>query len=88
MSVLCRKKGLSSSKKNAAFEKLIWHVTDLVLPEEESGKKIRTHNQAIMELGALICTAGKPRCVMCPISEICAYYAKNPKQMVLNAFFK
>ncbi|MGI5819469.1 MAG: A/G-specific adenine glycosylase [Armatimonadota bacterium] len=29
-------------------------------------------NQALMELGALICIAGQPGCLLCPLTEICA----------------
>jgi A/G-specific adenine glycosylase len=32
-------------------------------------------NQAIMELGALICTAARPQCWRCPLRERCAAYA-------------
>ena len=32
-------------------------------------------NQAIMELGALICTAAKPRCQLCPLRGDCRAYA-------------
>ena len=28
-------------------------------------------NQALMELGALICTSGKPACLLCPVSKGC-----------------
>lgn len=31
-------------------------------------------NQAIMELGALICTAARPQCWRCPVREHCAAY--------------
>jgi A/G-specific adenine glycosylase len=34
-----------------------------------------TWNQAIMELGALICTAAKPRCQICPLRSECRAYA-------------
>jgi A/G-specific adenine glycosylase len=34
-----------------------------------------TWNQAIMELGALICTAAKPRCQICPLRGECRAYA-------------
>ena len=34
-----------------------------------------TWNQAIMELGALICTAARPQCWRCPAREQCAAYA-------------
>ncbi len=32
-------------------------------------------NQAIMELGALICTAARPRCSICPLRSECRAYA-------------
>ncbi len=28
---------------------------------------------AVMELGALVCTAGSPKCAACPISDLCAW---------------
>jgi A/G-specific adenine glycosylase len=33
-----------------------------------------TWNQAIMELGALICTAARPRCAICPLQSECVAY--------------
>ncbi len=32
-----------------------------------------TWSVAVMELGALVCTAGSPRCPACPISRVCAW---------------
>lgn len=32
-------------------------------------------NQAVMELGALVCTSRSPRCEVCPLREMCAWYA-------------
>ncbi len=32
-------------------------------------------NQAIMELGALVCTAARPRCQLCPLRSECRAYA-------------
>jgi len=34
-------------------------------------------NQALMELGALICTPTSPNCTICPVSKICKSYLKN-----------
>jgi A/G-specific adenine glycosylase len=36
-------------------------------------------NQAMMELGAVVCTPKKPRCIKCPINEHCLAFA-NQKQ--------
>ena len=32
-------------------------------------------NQALMELGALICTPGKPACLLCPVQNHCLAFA-------------
>ena len=36
-----------------------------------------TYNQAIMELGALVCTPKKPKCSECPLNNECQAYVKN-----------
>ena len=35
------------------------------------------HNQAIMEVGALVCTPKKPNCLNCPLSHMCLAKANN-----------
>lgn len=39
-----------------------------------------THNQAIMDLGALICKPTKPLCHQCPVSQHCAAFATGTQQ--------
>jgi len=34
-------------------------------------------NQALMELGALVCTARAPKCAQCPVSSDCSWYLAN-----------
>jgi len=41
------------------------------------GKTAWTFNQAVMELGALVCTARRPRCGECPVSKGCRWYAAS-----------
>jgi A/G-specific adenine glycosylase len=48
----------------------IWHTAQLMVPR--AGKRAWTFNQAIMELGALICTAREARCGRCPVQQVCA----------------
>jgi len=38
---------------------------------------------AMMELGALVCRAGRPDCLLCPVKEFCA--AKNPENLPVKA---
>ncbi|PWH06948.1 adenine glycosylase [Brachybacterium endophyticum] len=50
-----------------------------VLPEDPA-RSVRW-NQAVMELGALVCTARSPRCDACPLSSRCRWFtAGRPAQ--------
>ena len=40
----------------------------------------RDFNQALMDLGALICTPKKPSCFSCPLQKFCIAYAKYDPQ--------
>lgn len=53
-----------SGDANAAIE----HEAALLLDRKDPGR----HNQALMELGAMICVPGEPRCGECPVSKWCA----------------
>jgi A/G-specific adenine glycosylase len=48
----------------------VWTTALEILPRE--GKRAWAVNQAIMELGALICTARVARCGECPVRSACA----------------
>lgn len=41
------------------------------------GRTAWEFNQALMELGALLCTARKPRCEKCPVSATCEWYERR-----------
>ncbi len=47
----------------------LWELAGALLPR--TGRAAWTHNQAIMELGALVCTARKPQCPRCPVRAMC-----------------
>ena len=47
----------------------VWRTAAALVPK--TGKKAWKFNQAIMELGALICVARKPRCPECPVRTVC-----------------
>jgi A/G-specific adenine glycosylase len=47
----------------------IWTIAERVLPA--TGKATWVHNQAVMELGALVCTARVMRCDQCPVRACC-----------------
>jgi A/G-specific adenine glycosylase len=47
----------------------LWSIAERVLPR--TGKATWVHNQALMELGALVCTARVARCGGCPVRPVC-----------------
>ena len=50
-------------------EKWVWAMAAVLVPQD--GKKAWRFNQAIMELGALVCVARKPKCPECPVRKDC-----------------
>jgi A/G-specific adenine glycosylase len=40
----------------------------------DSAEAARTWSVAVMELGALVCTARSPRCAACPLLDLCAWH--------------
>ncbi|WP_243635693.1 A/G-specific adenine glycosylase [Kocuria tytonicola] len=48
-------------------------LAEAVMPEDVAGSV--AWNQAVMELGALVCTARAPRCGQCPVRDECAWVA-------------
>ena len=51
--------------KTGQGQKTLWALADAILPR--TGRAAWTHNQALMELGALVCTAREARCGECPV---------------------
>ena len=50
-------------------QRQVWEAAAKIVPK--NGKRAWTFNQAMMELGALVCVARKPRCPACPVRADC-----------------
>jgi A/G-specific adenine glycosylase len=48
----------------------LWRLAAQVIPRGQ-GHRI---NQALMDLGALLCVARRPRCAQCPLRRACAFH--------------
>lgn len=46
----------------------LWDLAQQLLPKGDAGD----YNQAVMELGATICTPRSPKCSACPVASLCA----------------
>jgi A/G-specific adenine glycosylase len=58
---------VSEPADSTAGEKILWELAAEHLPKGQAGD----YNQALMELGATICLPKNPRCLICPLMEIC-----------------
>jgi A/G-specific adenine glycosylase len=50
-------------------ERALWDIAEAVLPRTRRATYV--HNQALMELGALVCTARVAHCPRCPVRTVC-----------------
>lgn len=57
----------------SAQEKKLWEYADAHTPE----KRVHNYNQAMMDLGATVCTRSKPACLLCPLQKLCAGLAEG-----------
>jgi len=60
----CGVEGWAGEKK---VEARLWQQAEALLPTDE----VATYTQALMDMGAIICTRSKPKCVLCPVQSDC-----------------
>ena len=61
----------------------VWQTAAALVPKD--GKKAWKFNQAIMELGALICVARKPKCPECPVRTDCKLGRRSVRRVGAEA---
>ncbi|MBI5063058.1 MAG: A/G-specific adenine glycosylase [Desulfatitalea sp.] len=71
--VLARLLCLDTPVNAAASHKIYQAAADGLLEARDPGR----HNQAMMELGALVCTPQAPRCDRCPLSRFCLGFKRG-----------
>ncbi len=71
--VLARFSGYAGAINTGSGPKDLQALADRFLDRRHPGR----HNQAVMELGALICTPRNPRCEICPLKTGCRAYAEG-----------
>ena len=74
--VLCRYFGIEGWPGQGAVEKRLWQLAQGLLVEQRPA----AYTQAMMDLGALVCVRGNPRCAGCPVSADCAAYRQGRQQ--------
>ncbi len=69
--VLTRYHGIAGWPGRRKVEQKLWHLADIHTPEQQAAD----YTQAIMDLGATVCTRMHPRCDVCPLRNTCYAHA-------------
>ena len=65
--VLARYCGIEGSPAVKAVETLLWQQAEALLP----GSDVAVYTQALMDMGATLCTRSRPKCDSCPVQNDC-----------------
>ena len=68
--VLARFHAIEGWPGKSSVSKTLWQYADLHTPES----RVAAYTQAMMDLGATVCTRSGPLCNVCPLVEECAAY--------------
>jgi A/G-specific adenine glycosylase len=71
--VLARVHGVRGWPGETAVQRSLWQFADAHTPPQ----RVADYTQAIMDLGATLCTRAKPRCPQCPLSAQCVALREN-----------
>lgn len=73
MRVLTRVWAISDDIKSSKTKKNLQTLANTLLPPEQPGP----FNEAVMELGATVCTPRQPKCTICPLQAVCRAFAQG-----------
>jgi A/G-specific adenine glycosylase len=74
--VFSRLFAVGGDPRSAATRRRLWNLAEALLPPGQTGP----FNEALMDLGATVCTARDPRCADCPLNKACqGYQGGNPE---------
>ena len=71
--VLCRSHGVEGFPGLPAAERRLWALATSLLPPAQ----LADYTQAVMDLGATVCTRSAPECATCPLREDCVAFAQS-----------
>lgn len=76
--VFSRLFGLDAPLASSSLDKQLWTLARALVPQTGDGPDgPGAWNQALMELGATLCTPKAPGCLLCPVAEHCAARASG-----------
>ena len=76
--VLARFYGIYGWPGHREVEKRLWELAERETPQRETA----AYTQAIMDLGATVCTRSRPRCADCPLASGCHAFRYGEQQLL------
>jgi A/G-specific adenine glycosylase len=70
--VLTRVLGFDADLAVATNERGLWMRAEAMLPTRGVREAMPRYTQGLMDLGATVCLARNPSCLLCPVRELCA----------------
>ena len=67
ISVLARRFAVEGWPGKSSVLQTLWHLSDQLTPVA----RVAAYNQAMMDLGATLCTRSQPACASCPLQAMC-----------------
>jgi A/G-specific adenine glycosylase len=74
--VLCRLFDIADDPREAGTEKRLWEWATALVRDAPDGAA-GDLNEALMELGALVCVPAAPDCPVCPLDDLCLAHARG-----------
>lgn len=74
--VLARYGAIPGWPGRTAVERELWGLSEALTP----GQRCADYNQAMMDLGATVCTRTAPACLLCPVNEDCRARAAGEQE--------
>ena len=60
--------------KSHAMKRHLWALSETLVPS----RHVFDFNQALMDLGAMVCVARNPKCLVCPMTKSCRAFQLSP----------
>ena len=69
---------MKADPKTGPNQKALWEFSESLLPKKRCGD----FNQALMEVGNQVCTPKRPKCLICPIHDLCPTAIKGLQEQI------
>jgi A/G-specific adenine glycosylase len=76
--LLSRLVAFGGDPATGAGRRQLWHLAEAILPPRKCGE----FNQALMELGSLVCTPRAPTCTSCPLADLCVSFERGQQHEI------